>query len=280
MCVIAFSIAANPVWPLVIAANRDESLLRPTAPLARWTSPSGATSVSGRDLRDGGTWLGLTPLGRVAMLTNVRHGPPASGELSRGQLVTRWLESNQSTADFENSVEASRYAGFNLVFGDLSSGEWRWCSNRGPDGAELKRPVSRRLAAGLYGLSNAALDTPWPKSLRLRQRLDASVAAAAQRPSPEQDAFLRDQLFSALADRTSAGIDELPATGLSEAQEKKLSSIYIEPDARRYGTVSSAVILVREGKALFAEHRHHVASDAASQLEVALTSDPRALRTL
>ncbi|MDP3169912.1 MAG: NRDE family protein, partial [Polaromonas sp.] len=69
MCLIAFAIGASARWPLVIAANRDEFLDRPTLPLARWKSDAGTDIISGRDIRAGGTWMGLTAAGRIAMLT-------------------------------------------------------------------------------------------------------------------------------------------------------------------------------------------------------------------
>ena len=84
MCLIAFAIDASPACPLLIAANRDEFLDRPTAPLHRWTLPDGTSVVAGRDLRDGGTWLGVSETGRVAMLTNVRSVQIGSGQRSRG----------------------------------------------------------------------------------------------------------------------------------------------------------------------------------------------------
>ena len=89
MCLIAFAIRSSARWPLVVAANRDEYLNRPSAPLARWRSPGGADIVSGRDLRAGGAWFGVTPQGRVAFLTNVRELNAPDVPRSRGELVTR-----------------------------------------------------------------------------------------------------------------------------------------------------------------------------------------------
>ncbi|MES2424138.1 MAG: NRDE family protein, partial [Pseudomonadota bacterium] len=91
MCLIALALGAHPRWPLVIASNRDEFRSRPAAPLAEWTADNGQPVLAGRDLRDGGTWLGVTPAGRVAMLTNVRRGEPQRGVRSRGELPMRWL---------------------------------------------------------------------------------------------------------------------------------------------------------------------------------------------
>ena len=73
MCLVAFAINASARWPLVIASNRDEYFNRPTLPLTQWQTESGQTIISGRDLRAGGTWIGTTPNGRIALLTNVRQ---------------------------------------------------------------------------------------------------------------------------------------------------------------------------------------------------------------
>ena len=74
MCLIAFAIGVSDRWPLVIASNRDEYLDRPTLPLGRWQSASGQEIISGRDLRAGGTWLGMTP---GAYRREAHAGPPA-----------------------------------------------------------------------------------------------------------------------------------------------------------------------------------------------------------
>jgi uncharacterized protein with NRDE domain len=91
MCLIAFAVGMRPDLPLLLAANRDEFFDRPTAPWHRWNLPDGGEALGGRDLRGGGTWLGVSLAGRVAMLTNVRSPQAASGLRSRGELVTRWL---------------------------------------------------------------------------------------------------------------------------------------------------------------------------------------------
>ncbi|MDQ3060701.1 MAG: NRDE family protein [Pseudomonadota bacterium] len=117
MCLIAFAIGVSQRWPLVIAANRDEYLDRPTLALSRWRTASGQEIVSGRDLRAGGTWLGMTPGGRVAFLTNVRGPAAQAAPRSRGELVTRWLETTQDAEGFVSTLAqtGALYGGFNLV---------------------------------------------------------------------------------------------------------------------------------------------------------------------
>jgi uncharacterized protein with NRDE domain len=238
MCLIAFAIGAHARWPLLIAANRDEQFERPTLPLQRWRSPSGATLISGRDERAGGTWLGLSTTGRVAMLTNVREPNMAPGARSRGDLPLAWLEGQHDADAFFGKLELQDYSGFNLVIGDLAAGQWHWLSNRmsGPQGIEAGRQ-QERLSAGVYGLSNAFLDTPWPKTVRLRQTL-AQALTQAKDAEP-----LREQLWQALANRDQPAEDLLPHTGVPWSSEKELSTALVRFPDGRYGTRSSMLVL-------------------------------------
>ncbi|MCP1344019.1 NRDE family protein, partial [Halomonas sp. FL8] len=70
MCLIVFDWRPGSPTPLRLAANRDEFYDRPTAPLARWQDAP--EIVAGRDLRAGGSWLGVHRQGRMAAVTNVR----------------------------------------------------------------------------------------------------------------------------------------------------------------------------------------------------------------
>lgn len=240
MCLIAFAIGASPRWPLVIAANRDEFLNRPTAPLARWHTETGQEVISGRDLRAGGTWLGLSPGGRVAMLTNVREPRPVAGEKSRGELVLRWLEGDMGANQFMAQTDGAAYGGFNLVLGDFQSSAWHWLSNQssGADGSPVQSWQSRALKPGVYGLSNGALDTPWPKTRALTTALREALASDRQ-----QD--LQAALWSALQDRQRPGDRQLPSTGVPLALERALSSVFVDFPEHGYGTRSSTVLVAR-----------------------------------
>ena len=231
MCLIAFAIGASQRWPLVIASNRDEFLDRPTLPLARWHSDAGTEIISGRDLRAGGTWLGLTPGGRLAMLTKVRGPASLTGEKSRGELVTRWLDSGAGADSFAAQIDAGAYGGFNLVLGDFMSGDWYWISNK--PGPALE---SRALSPGVYGLSNGALDAPWPKTLALKKALDSALAA------PSEEA-LDDELMAALRNRQRGGRAELPSTGVPLALEEALSSAFVDFPEHGYGTRCSTLLV-------------------------------------
>ncbi len=262
MCLVAFAINACARWPLVLASNRDEYFERPSLPLARWQTASGKTIISGRDLRAGGTWLGMTPGGRIALLTNVRELAPAMQiptPRSRGELVLRWLESDIDATRFMLQTDPAAYGGFNVVVGDYQTDSWTWLSNRlfdsGMAGPAAARPTghgwcSRALEPGVYGLSNAALDAPWPKTLALKAALDTALADAVDGTGP---GTLEMPLWNALASRQRADPQSLPDTGLPATLEAALSSAFVDSPERGYGTRCSTLLLA--GAADMADER-------------------------
>ena len=250
MCLIAFALNASSRWPLVIAANRDEFLDRPTVPLARWKTPQGHDIISGRDLRAGGAWFGLTagePGGRVAFLTNVREADVVVAPRSRGELVTRWLESRGDAEDFvtELAADATAFAGFNLVLGDVARSQWHWVTNRPSTAHRHGAWHCEALKPGVYGLSNAALDSPWPKTTRLKAVLDQSLQANDLTADLQR---LQADLWQALGSRERASAATLPATGIPQAREEALSSAFVEMPEYAYGTRSSTLLTVAAGK--------------------------------
>ncbi|HEX6071330.1 MAG TPA: NRDE family protein [Longimicrobiaceae bacterium] len=225
MCLILLALRARPDLPLILAANRDEFYARPTAAAAPW--PDAPHVVAGRDLRDGGTWLGITRSGRWAAVTNFREQAPArSGAPSRGRLVSDFLLGDLSPSAYLDPLRshAAAYNGFNLFVGDADTAFW--FSNRAPE-----HPLSTRpLEPGIYGLSNHLLDTPWPKVERGKDAMRRAVASGA----PPED------LLHTLLDRTLADDADLPATGLPADLERALSAAFIA--GADYGTRSSTVI--------------------------------------
>ena len=260
MCLIAFAIGASDQWPVVIAANRDEFLDRPALPLSSWQTKAGQTMISGRDLLAGGTWFGTTPGGRIAMLTNVRELNPAASGKSRGELVTRWLAGNMSVQTFMEQTDSAAYGGFNLVLGKLATHggmprqNWSWLSNRRIDQSDGLADASRLagddgwqmqpLLSGIYGLSNGGLDTPWPKTLALKQALEGAL------PAGDEEA-LAAPLWQALKSQAKCGVESLPATGLPQELELALSSAFINEPSRGpagYGTRCSTLLIARPTK--------------------------------
>jgi uncharacterized protein with NRDE domain len=271
VCLIAFAIGTSPEWPLVIASNRDEFLARPTAPLSRWAAPGGTEIYSGRDLLDGGTWLGLTPQGRVGMLTNVRRGQPGRGRRSRGELVLKWLTSGVNSTAFMEDIRGEDYGGFNLVVGQVGTAEWHWLSNRSVDGTTDGAISAQQLPPGLYGLSNGLLDAPWPKTVKLKQALQGAMAAHRQAPlGTDTRHDLRARLMTALGDRERAPEESLPRTGVPPEWEQALSSPFVDDPDKGYGTLCSTIVLVRSGLASMTELSHREVPGRLRSLEFSL----------
>lgn len=250
MCLIAFAIGVTADRPLLLAANRDEFFERPTEPLHRWALKDGTLVAAGRDLRDGGTWLGLSEDGRVAMLTNVRSANPGPGRRSRGELTTRWLSAGADREALVAGIAAADYGGFNLVIGDLADGQWSWISNRDPANPHTDHAPAlhqRHLGPGIYGLSNATLDTPWPKTQRLKHALAEALAHGDPDPAP---------LTRVLSDHQPSPEAELPSTGVPCEIERALSSPFVDMAGRGYGTRSSLLMdVTRNGHGWRAELR-------------------------
>ena len=264
MCLAAFALNAHPRFPLVIAANRDEFFARAAASMAWWQA-DGTELLAGRDLSAGGTWFGLTRAGRLALLTNVREPGRQRGDApSRGRLVVDWLAARGDARDFTQDL-AGDYNGFNLVTADLARNTWHWISNRAP------APV--RLADGLHALSNAAMDTPWPKSLGLKAALAQALGTA---DSAEQ---LAARLLDALADGTPAPDATLPDTGVGLDRERLLSPRFIRmadparPGSALYGTRCSTVLIREIGGATRVFERS-ITAEGRWQAPVMHTLDP------
>lgn len=169
MCLILLAWQQNRDYPLVLAANRDEYYHRPTATAAPWPDQPGI--IGGRDLLQGGSWLAMSRNGRFAAVTNFREPMPAlDPPRSRGQLVSDYLQEQSSPAEYLARMEAlgQLYRGFSLLVGDRSA--VGYLSNR-VAGYRLLEP-------GLYGISNALLDTPWPKVVAGKARLAAQLTTS------------------------------------------------------------------------------------------------------
>ena len=254
MCLIAFAIQATPGVPLLLAGNRDEALSRPTLPLHHWTTPSGTPVVGGRDERDGGTWLAATgpgaPHARVAFLTNVRQGRDTTRwPRSRGELPLMWLDGTPLDT-LLHTLNPNNHGPFNLVVGDLGTGQWHWLTNRTP--AHDTGLRCQALSPGVYGLSNAALNTPWPKTVALRTAVQHALPGWLQNPSTE------DTLWTALAQRHTWPDGALPHTGVPQDWERALSAVWVDHPSG-YGTRTSAVLSVTQTTGNPAEWRWRLA---------------------
>jgi uncharacterized protein with NRDE domain len=241
MCLIVFAWKVVPGMPMVLAANRDEFFDRPSAPAAWWEDHPQV--YAGRDLRGGGTWLGVTREGRFAALTNIRAPSDYRAEApSRGMLVAEYLSGQATPEDFiaKLASEAHAYNGFNLIVGTQET--LIWYNNRRPDDARN----GHALAPGIYGLSNDSLDSPWPKVVRTKAQFASLLCQGAP-----QDAY-----FEMLTDTTRASDCRLPKTGVDIEWERILSAVCIESPT--YGTRASSVVQVYPDRApVLLEHVVH-----------------------
>ena len=256
MCLILFAAGAHPRYPLIVAANRDEAYSRPSAPAGFW--PDHPQVCAGRDLEQGGTWLGLGRNGRFAAITNYRQGGPrAPAPHSRGELTRDFLTGDETPSAYLEGVEhrASDYNGYSLIVGDPS--ELWFHSNRGAP--------ARRIERGVHGLSNHLLDEPWPKVRRGVAELESLLAA-------EEDE-ITSRLMSLLGDATPAPDDLLPATGITRERERALSASFIA--GSDYGTRASTVVLVgADGQAVYRERTYAPGGAAQGESEERFRIEP------
>lgn len=221
MCLIAFAIDAHEEYPFILIANRDEFYKRPTSAAHEWDD---LKIIAGRDLQAGGTWMGLTRKGKFAAVTNYRDPNNIRADAtSRGEIPTKFLSSDDSANDYVRKISSNgmAYNGFNLLASDLH--EMHHFSNY--------EGVHNVTKSGIHGLSNALLDSPWPKVEKIKARLASTIASD----------FSTDDLLDILGDQGLADDEALPQTGIPTEWEKALSAVCIRTE--EYGTCCSTIVL-------------------------------------
>lgn len=223
MCLIAFNWLDHPVYKMILVANRDEYYQRPSSPMHLWEEGF----YAGRDLKGGGTWLGMHPSGRFAALTNYRDiAMEKERPSSRGELPVNFLKGEMSPLEYLEGLQQRKneYNGFSLLISD--GAKMYYLSNYQEDIQEVGQ--------GTHGLSNALLDTPWPKVESAKSDLSAYLN---ERQEPEIGSLVR-----LLHSKMTAPVEMLPATGLSEELEKSVSAQFIAVEDY-YGTVNTTAVL-------------------------------------
>lgn len=242
MCLITFAFQHLEQFPLMVIANRDEFYARPTAPL-HWWDAENQTIIGGRDLQDGGTWMGMSAKGRFAALTNYRAPEyMQGGKPSRGALVTMCLQDNMPLEEIHRFLKtrSNQYNGFNLVYG---SREEMFYYNNVQD-------KHQQLYPGIYGLSNAYLNTPWPKVLKAKKAFTEQM----------QNRDAENTLLTLMQNDETAPDSELPNTGVPLEWEKKLSAMFIT--STEYGTrLTTFVSIDRNGNVVYREKGYQPVSD-------------------
>ena len=225
MCLAVVALDVHADWPLIVIANRDEFHARPSAAMQPWHETP--CLLAGRDLQAGGTWLGITTAGTFGLLTNVRDPANLKSDApSRGVLVENFLKDSLKPNTYLTGLEpnAANYNGFNLIVGNLE-GLWH--------ASNYQLPFSSKLTAGVHGLSNALLDTDWPKTTRVVSRVRAYLAST--------DEMSPASLSAIMHDRCVAPDQDLPQTGLPLERERLLSSPFIVSPT--YGTRCTTIVL-------------------------------------
>ncbi|WP_088328952.1 NRDE family protein [Lacimicrobium sp. SS2-24] len=257
MCILFLALNQHPDYPLVIAANRDEFFARPTASSGFWADTPSV--LAGRDLQAGGTWMGLNTGGRIAALTNIRAPQSVVADRqSRGKLVTDYLRQvphAESSKTYQAWLARHKqdFNGYNLVFG-------HYTKEQGVRLHVYNNHQNRHeaLKDGIYGLSNADIDSPWPKTTRGINAL----AEALTDEAPDDE-----RLFTLLKDTQQADDALLPDTGIPRDWEKRLSAIFVEGED--YGTRSSTLLFIdNKGGFRWAERTFDQQGQAVKTLEI------------
>jgi uncharacterized protein with NRDE domain len=236
MCLIIFAYRFHPVYSLILISNRDEFLDRPSERLHWWDE---SPILAGRDLRSGGTWLGISRNKRWAAVTNYREtSRKENSSLSRGHLVCEFLTSGMTPPDFARSLESKQplYSGYNLLLGAPDS--LLFCSNR--------TIGSKFIVPGIYGLSNHLFDNDRPKIVEGKKALNAVI---------KKRDLSREDLFSLLLRKNAAPDRMLVDKSLPIEWERALSAAFVE--LPEYGTRVSTVVLQEYSGALYIEERSH-----------------------
>lgn len=236
MCLIAFAFQHHPDYPLLLVANRDEFYARPTRSLHWWDDDPAI--LGGRDMQEGGTWMGMHQSGRFAALTNFRDPEHMRNDRpSRGQILRRYLNGDLHGDEMVRYLrtQGRLFNGFNLIFG--TNEELFYYSN--------VKDQFRQLYPGIYGLSNAYLDTPWPKVERAKEGLQTLLS----KPNAETP-------FIDLMHNTETAEEALlPNTGVPPEWEKKLSAMFITSED--YGTrLTTFVSVDRTGNVVYRERSY------------------------
>ena len=246
MCLILIGWNVHPSYSLIVASNRDEFFDRPTEEINWWDDYPNI--LGGRDkaevLGNTGTWMGISNAGRFAAITNVRAPNEKNINLkTRGEITREFLISSKSLTDFicDDEINFNDYNGFNLIVGDLRSNKISWVSNRQLNNSKIsqqKSLIPAILEPGIYGLSNAMLDTPWPKVEKSKSRFKEIIKF------DNGNFGSSNNYFDLLLNNELAHDSELPHTGISYEWEKILSSPFIRTN--NYGTRSSSLLRVKK----------------------------------
>ena len=243
MCLIAFAVNAHPDYKLILAANRDEFYARPTSVADYWRDQP--SILGGRDLQANGTWMAVNEKGQFGAVTNFRDLKNIRKDArSRGDLVVNYLKNPEAAEGYLTRLtkNAEEYNGFNLLLFD--GRKMRHFSNY--------EGKTNSMESGIFSVSNALLNTPWPKVEKLKKDFSEMISTS----------FDHQSLLGLLEDDATADDDQLPDTGIGHDLEKMLSAICIKSE--KYGTCCSTVLTIsNDGNVKFTERSFPVGNRKA-----------------
>ncbi len=227
MCTLAIYHRLFPGLPVVVAANRDEFLARPTRdPFLISTEPG---IFGGQDEVAGGSWLTLSDSGLVVGVLNRRVALPADDlRASRGQLCLELarLSDAATAAAYLRSVPPAKHNPFNILVADESHA---FVAQNRASGTEVVA-----LDPGLHVLTN--LDVNDHECSRISHSWEFFTQAGDDFLDHGDRGRLRRDLRAVLSDHLTAVDDRQPTDQLC---------IHTEG----YGTRSSSMIFLEAGGA-------------------------------
>jgi uncharacterized protein with NRDE domain len=226
MCLLVVASRIVPDEPLIVGANRDEVLERPSTAVA--VLAAGPPRVlGGRDELSGGTWLAVNRAGVCAGLTNQPLGDAKDPtKRSRGALplaATGCSTAREGVDLLQREFDPADYNGAWLLVGDPTS---LWFVDF--TGSHV---VAVDLPPGIHVLENRAVDTPSAKVDLVREGLgDVGGAPAGSVSGLDGDA-VEAAFRKVLADHRIPEGDERPNSG---------NCVHLDT----FGTRSSCVVRV------------------------------------
>lgn len=227
MCLITIAIQQSPQYPIILLANRDEFYNREALAMHWWEEDN--SILAGKDLQGGGTWLAINTDKHFASVTNYRDPKSMRPDApSRGAIpidVIKYASSNFEEYVISQQSEWSKMNGFNLIY--HNGKDTYYYSN-------ISKEI-QKLGSGLYGLSNAFLDTPWPKVVQIKSSLQTLI---------ENKNLNTEEFLKILENPSQFPIEKLPHTGVGLEMEKILSPICIHSPI--YGTRVHSIITIND----------------------------------
>jgi uncharacterized protein with NRDE domain len=210
--------------PLIVGANRDEVLERPSTAVAV-LDEGPPRVVGGRDELSGGTWLAVNEHGVCAGLTNQPLGDAKDpSKRSRGELplaLARHTSAAEAVAALLAAFHPADYNGSWLLVGDRTSLFFVDFTGSG-DGLAVELPP------GFHVLENRALGETSPKVDLVREAFELT-------PAPRGDAVV-DAFRRILADHRNPEGEERPNAA---------NCVHLE----KFGTRSSCIVRIPSGSA-------------------------------